>query len=323
MDVYDTRESLADVPPGSALTIGNFDGVHRGHQRLLTAARQAAEQHGAAGVTAMTFDPHPLAVIRPDRAPRVLSPLPLKKRLLAEAGVDALVVIRDDFSMLNLSPGDFVDQFLMRHLQPRVVVEGPNFRFGYGRSGDVQTLRELGGRRGFDVVVVEPMQIENDRGTGVICSSTRIRQWLTDGGVEAAAAALGRPYRLMGQVHAGRGLGRALGFPTANVTPVEQVLPAEGVYAGYVQIGDSLEAVAAAGALHPGVFSLGRAKTFLTDHPLLLEAHILEDDVPSLYDRWVAMDFVARLRDQQRFPDGQALAAQIRCDCDRARAMLA
>jgi len=325
MRVYESVQELEEVPPSMALTIGNFDGVHRGHGRIIEATRRAAERLGASGTAAMTFDPHPLAVLRPERAPGVLTPLPLKKRLLAETGLNVLIVIRDDFSLLNLSPEEFVDRFLMERLRPRVLVEGPDFRFGYGRSGDVETLRSLGATRGFEVVVVEPMEVQDDRGQGVVCSSSRIRQWLVDGRVETAAAALGRPYRLMGTVHAGRGIGRALGFPTANITPVEQILPAEGVYAGRVQIGDSLDDVAAAGALHPAVFSVGRAKTFVRDHPLLLEAHLLdyeEGEGGPLYDRWLAMDFIDRIRSQQRFASAEVLAEQIGRDCQRARQIL-
>ena len=322
MRVYESVQELDDVTPSMALTIGNFDGVHRGHRQLIAVARHAARQHDAGGVAAMTFHPHPLAILQPERAPGVLTPLPLKKRLLAEAGLDVLVVIRDDFSLLNLSPEEFVDRFLMEHLRPRILVEGPNFHFGYGRSGDIETLRALGAARGFGVVVVESTQIHDEQGHDVMCSSSRIRHWISQGDVAAAAMALGRPYRLMGTVHSGRGLGRALGFPTANVTPVEQVLPAEGVYAGRVQIGDSLDDVASAGPLHPAVFSVGRAKTFVQDHPLLLEAHVLEGDVGRLYDRWLAMDFVARIRNQRRFPDSQALAEQIHRDCKTAREVL-
>ncbi|MBN1818932.1 MAG: riboflavin biosynthesis protein RibF [Sedimentisphaerales bacterium] len=322
MRIYDSIESLQTIEKQSALTIGNFDGLHRGHRKILQATRRASVDYKASGVAVMTFEPHPLAILHPDRAVGILTPLSLKIRLLEEAGVDSLIVIKDNYTMLNLSPQEFVDTFLMAFIRPRVIIEGPNFHFGYGRSGTIETLRTLGVERGFSVVVVEAEKIEDLSFRNGICSSTQIRRLLEAGHVAEAGHLLMRPYRLMGRVVEGRGIGRTLGFPTANIDPLKQIIPAEGVYAGYVQIGDGIEQIAQKGTLLPSVFSIGRAKTFVGDHPLLLEAHLLGRNVPDLYGRYLAMDFVQRIRGQQRFADRAALAAQIAADCITARNML-
>ena len=153
MRVIDTEQELQDLPRNMVLTIGNFDGVHRGHQAILSAARQTARQKGVP-MAVMTFDPHPVAVLRPEKAPGVLTPLAMKRMLLESMSVDYLVVIKDCMKLLNMSPEEFVDHFLMAHLAPSLVVEGPDFNFGYGRSGNIQTLQELGKSRGFEAVEI-------------------------------------------------------------------------------------------------------------------------------------------------------------------------
>ena len=314
MIILDSLSHLKGIEKGMALTIGNFDGVHLGHADIISAAKLAAEQKTAAGLVVMTFDPHPMAILRPDRALGILTPMVLRQRLLESCGVDFLVILKDSIDLLNLSPKDFVDEFLMKTVKPSVVIEGPNFNFGYGRSGDVETLRQLGLQRGFDVIVVQPKEIQI-QGRAVMCSSSVIRSQLRHGNISVAAAALGRPYRLIGKTVPGRGIGRKLGFPTANIDPVDQVIPAEGVYAGNVLVGESAEDVCNTTQTRPAVFSLGRAKTFLTDHPLLVEAHFLEENVEELSGKWLAMDFVERIRSQQRFENHEELKLQIKADC--------
>ena len=322
MQIVESLEQISRLPRGMVLSIGNFDGVHRGHQTIIATARRAAEQRGVQ-TAVMTFDPHPAVILRPDKAPGVLSPLPQKLRLLQTAGVEVVIVIRDSLRLLNLSPSDFVDRFLMSHLSPSVIVEGPNFTFGYGRSGTMKTLTKLGAERGFEVIEVPLTEVRlgKDR-RAVACSSSMIRELLEKGAVFEAAQLLSRPYRLMGSVVAGRGIGRQLGFPTANVHPVGQILPAEGVYAGYVVVGDSLEQVCFGGLRRPAALSIGRAKTFITDHPLLLEAHLLEDNVEALYGKWVGLDFMEWLRNQRRFTSHEDLSEQIAQDCRDALAVL-
>jgi riboflavin kinase / FMN adenylyltransferase len=314
MHIYDSTQ-LDKVQKGGVVSIGNFDGVHLGHQGILLAAR---EKYPHIPLSVMTFEPHPAALLHPEKAIGVLSPLPMKRRLLEQFGVEQLIIITDSIKLLNLSPKDFVHEFLVRTLSPSAVVEGPNFNFGYGRSGTLETLREFGGKIGFDVCEVPYRQIHlsQDR-RSAICSSSLIRGLLEEGQVHDAAAALGRPYRLVGKTVTGRGIGRQLGFPTANIVPEKQIIPSEGVYAGHVIVGQTPEDVCVGGVCRPAVFSLGRAKTFLTDHPMLIEAHILEPHVEDLYGKYLGMDFVERIRGQQRFDTRQMLIEQIKKDCKK------
>ena len=318
MKVFESLESLETLEKGCVLTIGNFDGFHLGHQDIISAAKQAAGNFSGGQTAVMTFDPHPVAILHPEKAPGVLTPLQLKKTLLERADVDSLIVIKDSLSLLNLSPHDFIDQFLMKTASPKVVVEGPNFNFGYGRSGNIDTLRQLGSLKGFEVIEVPFRQLNLHDRRAVSCSSTLIRTDLEDGNVKDAAIMLSRPYRLIGKTVKGRGIGTTIGFPTANIDPLKQVIPAEGVYAGFVAALDSLEEAAESTATRPAAISIGRAKTFLTDHPLLLEAHILEDNVEDLSGKWLALDFIDKIRSQKRFENHELLKNQITKDCKKA-----
>jgi riboflavin kinase/FMN adenylyltransferase len=322
MKIIDSKSSLANMDMGSVLSIGNFDGVHLGHREIIEKCKLAADEHNAWGVAVMTFDPHPVAILHPEKAPGVLTPLEMKEHLLAEAGVDCMVVLRDSYDLLNLSPSDFVDKFLMATAGPKVVVEGSNFNFGYGRSGDVRTLSDLGSQRGFEVIEVNAMQVNLDDRRAVVCSSSLIRNLLEKGQVYDASKVLGRNYRLVGQTVKGRGVGAEIGYPTANINPVEQIVPDEGVYAGYVCVEDDLEHICGSDQQKKAVFSVGRAKTFITDHPMLIEAHILDEPVGNLYGKYLAMDFVKRIRSQKRFENRNALKKQIAEDCNMAREIL-
>lgn len=322
MKIIQTSSEIENAPRGAVLSIGNFDGVHLGHREILDSARRLADEKQTA-LAVMTFDPHPAAILHPERAPGVLTLPVCKARLLESLGVDVLIVLTDSLQLLNLSPRDFVDQFLMKYLSPCAVVEGPNFNFGYGRSGDVRTLRELGTQRGFEVREVPFVKLalaEDPQET--VCSSSAIRQLLESGRVDQAARMLGRSYRLIGRTVPGRGIGRSLGFPTANLMPEPQVIPAEGVYAGYVVVADSPDPLCRDGQRRPAAFSIGRAKTFITDHPLLLEAHLLKPPEESLYGKYMAMEFVEMIRSQHRFESAEALKEQIARDCQKARAIL-
>ena len=324
MEIIETTSALmelAKVEKSCVLTIGNFDGVHLGHQEILAAARQAAAQRKKQ-LAVMTFEPHPAAILHPEKAPGVLSPLKLKEHLLGQYGVDCLIVLKDSYRILNLSPTAFVQEFLVKNVQPGAVVEGEDFNFGYGRSGNVDTLEELGAEFGFEVIVVTCKETRLSGGKIEKVSSTLIRHLLHKGKVADAAVALGRHYRLSGETVPGKGKGRQLGFPTANINPVEQIIPAEGVYAGLVEIADSKERLHSSEQKIPAAFSIGRAKTFISDHPLLVEAHILDRDVGDLYDKWLAMDFVQHLRSQQKFKTEKDLADQIAKDCEKAKRIL-
>jgi riboflavin kinase/FMN adenylyltransferase len=287
----------------------------------MAASRQIAEKFGDCPVVAMTFEPHPVAILHPEKALQVLTPLPLKQALLEKAGVDYLIVLKDSYKLLTLSPENFVDGFLLKNVMPKAVIEGRDFTFGYGRSGSVELLALLGKKRGFDVTIVNDVEI--DFGTGLMkVSSTLVRLMLQSGNAAQAAMALGKPYRLMGKVVKGRGKGTEIGFPTANIEPHDQIIPAEGVYAGFVSVADNTEKLCTAEQKFPAVFSLGRAKTFVSDHPLLIEAHLLNGGGENLYDKFLAMDFVDFIRGQRRFQTEEKLIEQIKHDCEKAKTVL-
>jgi len=313
---------LESVDKECVLTIGNFDGVHVGHQRILAAARQKAVERGTQ-LLVMTFEPHPVAVLRPESAPGVLTPLAAKERLLGEFGGDYLFVVRTDRELLSLSAEAFVERFLVENIRPSVVVEGESFNFGAGRSGGIDTLRELGVKNGFDVRLIAAREVELSAGRTVKVSSTIVRDLLAEGSVGDAAAALGRGYRLTEKIVRGRGKGKRLGFPTANMKRPGQVVPAEGVYAGFVAIADSAEELLSAKAEIPAALSIGTSATYGDDHPLLIEAHFLDENAGELYDKWLAMDFAKRIRGQRRFETESELAGQIAKDCEEARSILA
>jgi len=322
MKIFDSLESLENLEKGCVLTIGNFDGFHLGHQDIVSTVKCASANLSGIQTAVMTFDPHPVSILHPEKAPGVLTSIDQKISLFENAGVDSLIIIKDSLSLLNLSPHDFIDQFLMKTACPKVLVEGPNFNFGYGRSGNLDTLRQLGSLRGFEVIEV-PFRLVNlnDR-RAIKCSSSLIRIDLEDGNVKDAAAMLSRPYRLIGQTVKGRGIGTQLGYPTANMDPHKQVIPAEGVYAGYVAVVDSPDQAVTATAKRPAAVSIGRAKTFLTDHPLLLEAHLLEENVEDLTGKYLAIDFIDKIRNQKRFENHELLKDQIKKDCKKATQIL-
>jgi riboflavin kinase/FMN adenylyltransferase len=318
MEILKSITDLQKIQKGCVLTIGNFDGVHLGHQEILAAARKAAEENEAE-LIAMTFEPHPVAVLYPERAPGVLTPWELKKHLLAKYGVDCLIVLESDNEILNLSPDDFVNRFLVRNVQPNVVVEGSDFNFGTKRAGNIDTLRKLGTDRGFKVSVIEPKLIKLSTGQIVRVSSTLIRYMLESGHVADASAALGRPYRLAEQIVPGRGIGKKLGFPTLNLKIPRQIIPAEGVYAGFVCLGQAAEDVLVSKNKIPAVYSIGQARTYGDEFPLLIETHLLRENIDGLSCQYMAMDFAERIRSQHKFSTSEELSAQIAKDCEKAK----
>ncbi len=291
--------------PASAVALGNFDGVHLGHQELVRRLRAAAAPAGLSAV-ALTFDPHPLSVLAPARAPVPLTTLDERARLLRSCGLDAVVALPFTDELSRCPAEEFARRYLAEWLRARRVAVGQGFRFGRGRAGDAELLGRLGTALGFEVLVVPPV-LED----GQPVSSTRVREALGRGAVEVAAGLLGRPHRLRGRVIEGARRGRGLGFPTANLAPPEVALPADGVYAGWALL---------EGDRHAAVVNVGRRPTF--DHgELRLEAHLL-DWQGDLYGRELALDFVARLRGERRFDGPAALVAQIGHDADRARQLL-
>jgi len=320
--VTPSLEVLTGIEKGCVLTIGNFDGVHIGHKQILSAAKQTAAEKRIQ-LVAMTFEPHPLSVLHPQQKPGLLTSLAFKKHLIAEAGADCLILVKSNRELLGLSPDDFTEQFIVKGIQPGIVVEGESFNFGSGRRGNVQTLQKIGTDKGFLVSVVEAKEVRLSTGRTVKVSSTIIRNMLKTGDVTHAALALSRPYRFIGQIIPGRGKGKHLGFPTANMGPTDQLVPTEGVYAGLVQIGDSEQQVCAATAKLPAALSIGTTLTLGTDYPRLIEAHILTADVGDVHGKWLAMDFIQHIRSQKKFDTEKELAAQIEKDCKTAKQILA
>ncbi len=291
--------------PAPAVAVGNFDGVHLGHQALVAATRAAAASRQGSSVV-LTFDPHPAAVIAPDRAPARLASLGQKVDTLTALGVDAVVVLPFDRAWAEVEASDFARRVIAEALHAQVVVVGADFRFGHRRAGDVPLLQQLGPALGFTVEVVPPVFA----GTEPV-SSTRVRAALALGAVDAAAALLGRPFAVRGHVVAGDQRGRTLGFPTANVEPEGEVLPAHGVYACRVTVN---------GVRHAAVANVGRRPTFGgTD--VRLEAHLLDFE-RDLYGTVMEVAFERRLRGEQRFAGKDVLVAQIAADASAARAVL-
>jgi riboflavin kinase/FMN adenylyltransferase len=321
MQRISTISQLQKVRKGCVLTIGNFDGLHVGHQQILAAAKEAAAQRETQ-LLVMTFEPHPLAVLRPEKAPGVLTPLALKERLLTELGADCILVVESTSELLSLSAEDFVRRFLVENIRPGVVVEGESFNFGSGRSGGISTLQELGVENGFDVCVVTAKEVAFSSGRTVEVSSTVVRNLLANGDVADAAVAMGRPYRLMERIIAGRGKGRRLGFPTANMKLPGQIIPAHGVYAGFAEVADTPDQLLSARAKSPAALSIGTSATYGDENLLLIEAHLLIDGVGLLSGKWLAMDFVRRIRAQKKFKSESELSAQIAKDCKTARMFL-
>ncbi len=322
MKIIETIAELTQMPKGCVLTIGNFDGVHIGHRHILTAARRIAAERNA-HLVAMTFEPHPVAILHPENSPPVLTPLNLKMRLLAGCGVDCLIVLKDSADLMNLSPRRFVDQFLVGAVSPAVVVEGEDFNFGLNRTGNVHTLRSLGLEKSFEVVAIEAKCVKLSIGAAVRVSSTLIRNLLQAGKVADAAVALTRPYRLMGRVIPGKGTGAKLGFPTANIQPNLQIIPADGVYAALVQTADTAERLCHTNKVLPAAVSIGSAETFGTDRPRLVEAHMLTSRIGNLADKYLAVDFIEHIRGQEKFVAENELAQQIAKDCQNAKEVLA
>jgi len=304
--------SLADAArtrllSGGTVAIGNFDGVHLGHQALLARALELARARGArAGV--LTFEPHPVRVLRPQLAPPLITPLPRKLELLAACGLDAAVVQPFDLGYAATGAAGFVARDLAGALGVRDVVVGWDFTAGHERAR-VEALRPLLASHGMALHVVDPVAEG-----GLTVSSTKVREFLLEGNVEAAALLLTRPHDLDGLVVPGAGRGRGLGFGTANLATAA-LLPALGVYAVRAR-------VAGQAAWRPGVCNLGVKPTVEAAGQVTAEVHLLEHDGRDLYGATLRVAFVARLRDERRFPSLEALKGQIGEDARQARALL-
>jgi len=312
-----------------AVAIGNFDGVHLGHRGLFDAATAAAREQGGPSA-ALTFEPHPAKLLAPEYAPPRITTLSRKRELCAAAGLDVLVEQSFDRAFAALEPAAFLG--LLRETGAAQVVVGPDFTYGRDRGGGVESLRAGLSERGIRLHVVPPITVH-----GLVVSSTKVREFVLEGRVQAAAALLGRPYDLDGQVVRGEGRGRKLGFPTANIDTRAELLPSVGVYAVRARIEEARGSDDAAGGFEPPRFgppvaaaaNLGLNPTFRSDahagggrDRLVLEVHLLDTD-QDLYGRTLRVEFHHRLRDERRFPSVDALRAEIANDVAQARRLLA
>ena len=289
------------------VAVGNFDGLHRGHQKILErVSRQAVER----GVTplVLTFDPHPPRVVRPDKAPPLLMTPEQKLQAIREAGMRGVAVVRFTHELSQWDPEAFVQAVLVDWLRASEVWVGGNFLFGRERSGNFTLLRGLGQHYGFRVDKIDPVRYRD-----FVVSSTRIRRLIAEGRVDEAGALLGHSYFVDGVVVAGDGRGRTLGFPTANLSTANELLPPDGVYATVAHLGS---------ALHASVTNIGVRPTVAGAAGRTIETHLF-DVARDLYSETLRVAFVQRLRDERKLPDLQALIEQIAADCARARDLFA
>jgi riboflavin kinase/FMN adenylyltransferase len=303
--------SVEEVPADlgrTVVVIGNFDGVHLGHQHVIGTARARADA-GGLRVVAVTFDPHPMAVLRPDHAPVMLTDLETRCRLLADAGADDVYVIGFSREIASWSPEEFIERILVGALHARHVVVGANFRFGNRASGDLGTLQRVGAGSDFEVHGV------GLEGGPQVWSSTYVRTCLAAGDVEGAAEALGHPYAVVGEIVQGDRRGRELGFPTANVAVTEVAIPADGVYAGRLRVLDEHDQL-------PAAISVGTNPTFDGVRDRRVEAYVLDRTDLDLYGREVEISFVARIRGMVRFDGIADLVSAIHDDVARTRELL-
>ncbi|KAB2809644.1 bifunctional riboflavin kinase/FAD synthetase [Pimelobacter simplex] len=298
----------------TVVTIGNFDGMHLGHQHVVRRAREVAAEVGVDHVVAVTFDPHPIAVLRPEHAPPTLTTIDGRLRLLGEAGVDDVLVIPFSREIAGWSPQEFIDRILLAALHAKAVVVGANFRFGNRAAGDCNLLRAAGAEHDF---VLEEVSLD---GGPQVWSSTYVRTCLAAGDVAGAAEALGRPFTTRGVVVEGDKRGRELGYPTANV-PVRTgaAVPADGVYAGRLTVLDGPDA----GTTYPAAISVGTNPTFAGERESRVESYVLDRTDLDLYGREVEVAFADRLRGMVRFDSVDDLLTAMADDVARARTILA
>ncbi|MFI1973156.1 riboflavin biosynthesis protein RibF [Streptomyces cinnamoneus] len=306
---------LEDIPQDwgrSVVTIGSYDGVHRGHQLIIGRAVDRARELGVPSVV-VTFDPHPSEVVRPGSHPPLLAPHHRRAELVAELGVDAMLILPFTAEFSRLSPADFVVKALVDKLHAKLVVEGPNFRFGHRAAGDVEFLKKLGTTYDYDVEVVD-LYVSGEAGGGQPFSSTLTRRLVAEGDVAGAMEILGRPHRVEGVVVRGAQRGRELGFPTANVeTLPHTAIPADGVYAGWLTV---------AGEAMPAAISVGTNVQFDATERTV-EAYAIDRVGLELYGLHAAVDFLAYLRGMEKFDSIEALLECMADDVKRSRELVA
>lgn len=311
VEVFDGHRALFRPLVAPAVALGNFDGVHIGHQRLLAAAVAAAGRTGGDAVV-FTFEPHPMTVLKPALAPPRITPRDRKLELIAAAGIDVCVVEPFTQDLACLPPEQFLDQILVQTLGAKQVVVGYDFNFGRNAEGTARSLAEYGARAGFAVDIIQPVASE-----GVVASSTEIRDYAARGVLAGVRLLLGRDLDVDGEVVRGAGRGRSIGIPTANVRVApEQLLPQPGVYAVTARVLDAPDRAVL------GVANLGTNPTFVDEGALSLEVHLLDFDA-DLYGKRVRVAFIDRIRGERRFSGPDELVAQIHRDIARGRELIA
>ena len=290
---------------GSVVLIGVFDGVHRGHQLLLNRAKEIA---GGRNIVALTFDPHPMQVLAPDRAPTLLTTLADRVELLKIHNADQVAVLKFNEKFAAMAPADFVKDVLVGQLSASTIIVGKNFTYGHKAAGNVESLIKDGLSFNFTVDVQDLQS-----GEGEVISSSRIRNLVTTGKVEEARALLSRPHRLDGVVVHGEKRGREIGYPTANLGNLEgQTIPSDGVYAGWLTVGINY---------WPAAISIGTNPTFAGERARQVEAYALDQEGLDLYDKSASIEFGWRLRDTLKFDGLEPLLVQMKLDCDQARSL--
>jgi len=287
------------------LALGNFDGVHRGHRKILERLRRVAGERGATSVV-MTFDPHPPKVVRPDKAPPLIMTKTQKLEALEAAGVQGAAIVRFTRELSQWDPETFVRTVLVEWLRVSEVWVGANFLFGHDRSGNFSLLRSLGARYGFKAEKIDPVRYKD-----FVVSSTRVRRLVSEARVDEASALLGHPYFIDGMVVRGDQRGRTIGFPTANLCSDNELVPPHGVYATTAIID---------GIVRPSITNIGTRPTVDTSGNTTIETHIFDFD-RDLYGMKVRLAFVQRLRDERAFDSLDGLKSQIAADCTRARVL--
>ncbi len=302
--IHDALKS-ADLPYGAIATIGNYDGIHRGQRTVLERVTRRAREEGVQSV-AITFDPHPVSVLKPERAPVLLTPGVQREELLAAAGLDAMLIIRFSAEFARTEPEDFVRDFLHRELALQEIYVGSSFAFGKERRGTLELLERLGAELGFAAFGMDELLH-----SGEVISSTRIRRAISEGKVELAMELLGRPYSLHGTVARGDRMGLHLGWPTINLQSDNELLPSDGVYTGRVRFPNL-----------PGVFdcvtNVGTRPTVYENYQHVVESHIL-DFSSDVYGEKVEISFFKRLREERIFSTVMDLSAQIGRDVEATR----
>jgi len=299
-------KSFTERFPNPVLTLGNFDGVHLGHQAIFSKVVARAGEIGGNSI-AFTFEPHPLKVIAPERSPRLLNTFHGKMKLIAASGIDVVICANFTRAFADQNPEDFAREVLHEKIGVREVYVGYDYAFGKGREGSIESLKRMGRTYGFEVGVIEAVKVN-----GIVVSSSTIRDMVDEGRVDYAAKLLGRNYSIEGEVVHGAQRGQKIGFPTANLSTANELIPAYGVYAVLVSVN---------GRMVKGVASIGVRPTF-DSGPVSVEVYLLDFE-GDLYGEQMEVSFVKRLRGEKKFADSEALARQIRKDVNEAEQILA